>query len=45
MNTRPMMLAALLGALLVPVVSHGEDQDKDRDHPKAFVKDLSLIHI
>jgi len=42
MNTRPLMLAALLGALLAPVVSHAEDQDKDREHPKAFVKDSAI---
>ena len=42
MNARPMMLAALLGALLAPVVSHAEDQDKDRASPKAFVKDSAI---
>jgi len=42
MNARPMMLAALLGALFAPVVSHAEDQDKDRASPKTFVKDSAI---
>jgi hyperosmotically inducible protein len=30
---------ALIGALLVPVAGNAEDRDKDRAHPKAWVKD------
>ena len=30
---------ALIGALLVPVMGNAEDRDKDRAHPKAWVKD------
>ena len=36
------IVGALLGALLVPAVSFGEDTDKDREQPKAFVKDSSI---
>ena len=30
---------AVIGALLAPVMGHAEDRDKDRAHPKAWVKD------
>ena len=30
---------ALIGALLAPVMGHAADRDKDRAHPKAWVKD------
>ena len=30
---------ALIGALLVPVMGNAEDRDKDRAHPKTWVKD------
>ena|ERR1700674_2261387 len=29
----------LIGALMMPVVGHSEDRDKDRSSPKAFIKD------
>jgi hyperosmotically inducible protein len=33
---------ALVGALLTPVLSFGDDADMDRSHPKAFVKDSAI---
>ena len=33
---------ALVGALLTPVLSFGDDADMDRSHPKAFVKDSEI---
>ena len=41
MKTKLAITGFLLGALLVPTV-YAEDQDKDRETPKAFVKDSAI---
>jgi len=32
----------VIGALLAPVMGNAEDRDKDRAHPKAWVKDSAI---
>ena len=42
MKSSLILASALVGALLAPAMSFGEDMDKDREHPKAFVKDSAI---
>ena len=42
MKTKLAMAGLIISALLVPAVGFAEDQDKDREHPKAYVKDSAI---
>jgi hyperosmotically inducible protein len=43
MKSKLAFAGLLAGALLVPALGHAaDDQDKDRAHPKAFVKDSAI---
>jgi len=42
MNSKLAVAGLIAGALLVPVLSHAEDQDKDRSQPTVFVKDSAI---
>ena len=43
MKTKLALASAIVGALLLPALSHAaDDGDKDREHPKAFVKDSAI---
>lgn len=42
MKTKLAMAGLIVSALLVPAVGFAEDQDKDREHPKAYVKDSAI---
>jgi len=43
MKSKLAFAGLLAGALLVPVLGHAaDDQDKDRAHPKTFVKDSAI---
>ena len=42
MKSKLAVAGLIAGALLVPVLSHAEDQDKDRSQPSVFVKDSAI---
>jgi len=43
MKARLAIAGLITGAFLAPVIGHAaDDQDKDRAHPKAFVKDSAI---
>ena len=42
MKARLTIAGLVTCAFLVPAVSYAADQDKDREHPKAFVKDSAI---
>jgi len=42
MKSKLAVAALITGAMLVPVLSHAEDQDKDRSQPSVFVKDSAI---
>ena len=42
MKSKLAVAALITGAMLVPVLSHAEDQDKDRPQPSVFVKDSAI---
>ena len=42
MKSKLAVAGLIVGALLVPVLSHAEDQDKDRAQPTVFVKDSAI---
>ena len=43
MKSKLAIAGFIVGTLLVPALAHAaEDQDKDRAHPKAFIKDSAI---
>ena len=42
MKARLTIAGLVTCAFLVPVIGYAADQDKDREHPKAFVKDSAI---
>ena len=42
MKTPLVLIGAIVGALLAPAMSFGEETDKDREHPKAYVMDSAI---
>ena len=39
MNSKLITAYLVVGALMIPVISHAEDSDTDRSHAKTYVKD------
>jgi hyperosmotically inducible periplasmic protein len=43
MKTKLVLASLIAGGLLVPALAYSaDDQDRDREHPKAFVKDTAI---
>ena len=42
MKSKLAIAGLIAGTLFVPALSHAEDQDQDRAHPKTFVKDSAI---